>query len=272
MVHLGIEALTVFSLQPVQFINLAGDLGCRHISTGLNSMPFGPRTCAPWSLRDDASLRRETRAAIADRGVSISLGEGLIIRPGVEVADYQADMELFRELGTTRINTVVMDPDLQRGMEQIGRLADMAQALDMETTLELPPTSVIGGLAAGVAALGELRRPNLRLLIDTMHFFRSGSRMEDLAALDPDLIGYVQLSDVPLVASNPDYMDEAMFGRLPPGEGELPLLEMLKVLPRDRVTSLEVPSRAWVESGRDIAAWAGHCVSAARRLLQQLSE
>ena len=124
--------------------------------------------------------------------------------------------------------------------------------------------------AAGVAALEELGLPRLRLLIDTMHFMRSGSRVEDLASLDPDLIGYVQLSDVPLVATNPDYMDEAMFGRLPPGEGELPLLDILRALPSDRVISLEVPSRTWIDAGDDVRVWAGHCVSAARQLLAQL--
>lgn len=271
MTSLGIEALTVFSLHPVAFINLAADLGCGHISTGLTSMPFGPQVCEPWSLRDDPGLKRETIAALADRAVTISLGEGFAIRPGVDMADCEADLALFRELGVHRINTVVLDPDRGRGLDQIGTLAQRAGALGMETTLELPPTSVIGGLAAGVAALDELRLHNLRLLIDSMHFFRSGSRIEDLAALDPDRIGYVQLSDVPLVGSNPDYMDEAMFGRLPPGSGELPLLELLAVLPRDRVISLEVPSRSWFEAGGNVSAWAKRCMAAGREILAQVN-
>jgi hypothetical protein len=37
--RLGIEFLSVFGLPPVEFVNLAADLGCRYISTGLRSAP-----------------------------------------------------------------------------------------------------------------------------------------------------------------------------------------------------------------------------------------
>ena len=32
---LGIEFISVFGLPPVEFVHLAADLGCRHISTAL---------------------------------------------------------------------------------------------------------------------------------------------------------------------------------------------------------------------------------------------
>ena len=152
MNNLGIEALTVYCMSPVEFIHLAADLGCGHISTGLNSANFGQPNAVEWSLRDDPALRRATLAAMAERGVAISLGEGFAIRPGLDVADRQLDLELFKALGVNRINTVVMDPDRSRALDQIGTLATMANAVGIETTLELPPTSIIGGLAAGVPA------------------------------------------------------------------------------------------------------------------------
>jgi hypothetical protein len=44
-----------------------------------------------------------------------------------------------------------------------------------------------------------------------MHLVRSGSGPADLAALDADPFGYVQLSDVPLVPTIPDHIEEACF-------------------------------------------------------------
>jgi hypothetical protein len=41
MARIGIENISVFGLPPVEFVNLAGDLGCQHISTGLSGYTFG---------------------------------------------------------------------------------------------------------------------------------------------------------------------------------------------------------------------------------------
>lgn len=272
MGNLGIECLSVFSLPPVQFVNLAADVGCQHISCGLNPMPYNPHRYPLWSLRDDAVLRREMIAAMRDRGVVISLGEGFAIRAGLDITERAGDLALFCELGVKRINTVAFDPDRNRNIDQIGKLADMASALGVEVTMEFPPTSVIGNLTAALAAVQQVGRPNLRLMIDTMHFIRSGSHIAELANVDPNLLGYVQLSDVPLIATNPNYQDEAMYERMPPGFGELPLLDILTVLPRTLPHSLEVPQRRLAEAGVSAREWADQCVDAARRLLQQLPE
>ena len=40
MNRLGIENISVFGLPPVEFVNLAADLGCRYISTGLEPIDW----------------------------------------------------------------------------------------------------------------------------------------------------------------------------------------------------------------------------------------
>ena len=121
-------------------------------------------------------------------------------------------------------------------------------------------------------AVRAVGRPDFRLLIDTMHLVRSGSGPADLAALDPDLIGYVQLSDVPLVPTIPDYMEEACFERMVPGTGELPLLEHTRALPRHVVMGLEVPLRSQADAGVGPHERLGRCVDAARELLAELDD
>ena len=72
--RLGLEPISVFGMPPVPYIELAADLGLRYIAIMLTPMPnsYG---YPPFSLRDDRELRRQTLAALHDRGVSIALGE-----------------------------------------------------------------------------------------------------------------------------------------------------------------------------------------------------
>jgi hypothetical protein len=62
-------------------------------------------------------------------------------------------------------------------------------------------------------------------------------------------------------------MEEAMFERMVPGEGELPLRELLSALPKDIVIELEVPRRSLALAGVSPADRLRPCVEAARRLL-----
>jgi sugar phosphate isomerase/epimerase len=265
--RIGIEHLSVFGLPPVEFVGLVADLGCRYLATGLSASPYNPHGYPPFSLRDDAALRREMLAAMRDRDVSISLGEGFSLRAGQDVEDRRDDLELMAELGVTRINTVSMDPDLNRTFDQFAKLAEMAATFGMEATVEFGPGLSVGDLPTAVTAVCHVDRADFRLLIDTMHLARTGSGPADLAALDPSLIGYVQLSDAPIEPRFPTYMEEAMFERMVPGEGELPLREMLAALPADVIVGLEVPLRSQAEAGVGPQARLRPCVEAASRLM-----
>lgn len=63
------------------------------------------------------------------------------------------------------------------------------------------------------------------------------------------------------------YAEEAMFERMAPGEGELPLIDMLAALPADRVVGLEIPMRSRAEAGVSAYDRLQPCVEGARRLL-----
>jgi sugar phosphate isomerase/epimerase len=267
MEQLGIEHLSVFALPPVSFVNLAADLGCKYIGTGLTAFPYNPHGYSPFSLRDDAALRREMTAVMRDRGVSISLGEGYTILPGADIGGSAADLDIMRGLGVDRISTVSLDPDLNRSFDQFGVLADLAAARDMEVVLEPCPMLTVSNLDIALAAVDHVGRPNFRLLIDTMHVVRSGSGAADLAALDPALIGYVQICDALLEPVVPNYGEESLFERMVPGEGELPLRDILAVLAPGPVIGLEVPMRKAAQAGIGPHDRLQRCVDGVRRLL-----
>lgn len=264
---IGIERLCVFGMPPVEFISLAADLDCRYIGIGLTPKRyFNPHNYPDWSLRDDPALRRETVAAMRDRDVSISLCEGFGVQPNVDVRACAADLDVLCELGGRRINAGSMDPDSSRTFDGLATIAEMADARGIETTIEIG-TGSLPHLPAALAAVRHVGRANFRLLIDTMHFFRFGGSVADIAALDPNLIGYVQLCDAPLLSGHATYMEEALHERMAPGDGELPLLGLLSVLPRHLVVSVEVPQRSQVQAGMSPHERVGRCVDGARRLL-----
>jgi sugar phosphate isomerase/epimerase len=265
--RIGIERLCVFDMPPVQFVSLAADLGCRYIGIGLRPMRFyNPHNYPDWSLRDDPTLRREMIAALRDRDVSISLCEGIGLRPNADVREYAADLDVLCELGGARINAASMDRDLSRTLEGFAVLAEMADARGIETTIEIGP-GPIRNLPTALAAVRHVGRRNFRLLIDTMHFFRFGGNVADITAIDPDIIGYVQLCDAPLVSKYASYMDEALYERMAPGDGELPLLGLLAALARHLIISVEIPQRSKVQAGMTPHQRVGSCVAATRQLL-----
>jgi sugar phosphate isomerase/epimerase len=266
-IALSIDFISVFGLPPVQFVALAAELGCRHISIALTPMPANPHQYPDWSLRTDSALRRDTLAALQHRGVTISLGEGFLVRPNCDVLELAADLDLMRELGVATVNVLSLEPDQNRERDQLAVFADMADARSMQVTLEFLPGLPIGNLVTAAAAVRDLRKKNFRLLLDAMHVFRSGAQAAEIAALDAALIGYAQLCDVPAVSTFASYAEEARHERLPPGEGELPLQDFLAALPRDLIIGLEVPMLGRAQRGVSPYDRLVGCVRDARSLL-----
>lgn len=270
MVNLGVDFISFFGMPPAQAVRLAGELGCRSISSGPKPMDYNPDGHPRWSLLDPA-VRRELKAAMADCGVSVALGEGFLVQPGADVRETSAaNLEAMADLGVKQINSVSFEPDFQRNVDQFGRLAEAAAAFGIETLIEFVPIFAVADLATAQAIVREIDRPDCGLMIDTMHLGRTGVAPGELAAIPAAQVGYIQLCDVPITPAIADYMDEAMHQRLAPGDGELPLLEMLSALPRDRIVSLEVPLRSEAEAGIAPRERIGRTVEAARSLLARL--
>ncbi len=243
--------LSFLGLPPVEMVHVAADLGCTHISTGLMQMPaqYNPLGYPDWSLQSDPMLRREMISALHERSVSISLGEGFAMRPDVNMADRAADMDTMAELGARGLGAVSMEPDEPRAMDEFAELAEMAGERGMLATIEFAPIQVVNSLNKAIEFVRHADRANCGLLIDAMHFFRSGGLVKQIAAIDPAMIRYAQLCDAPAGGPGPDYMTEAMFGRRVPGEGEFPLAAFVAALPKDIPLGLEIPMLAKAQAG-----------------------
>jgi sugar phosphate isomerase/epimerase len=264
--RLGIESLTTFWLPPVELVHLAADLGCSFIAVGLSPLPVNPEGLPPWSLRE-AEPRRAMKQALAERGITIGLGQGFGIIPGRDVRDLEQDLDLMCELGITRIGGVSMETEAARTFDQVGALADMAARRGVQVMMEFVPTRSIPDLPSALRIISELKADNLRLMIDCMHLIRSGSSPADLAALDPALIGYAQLCDAPLVPVIPDYLTEAVTERLAPGAGELPIAAIFAAMPADIPIGIEIPMAARAAAGQGARERTRECVESALAIL-----
>jgi len=123
------------------------------------------------------------------------------------------------------------------------------------------------------AIVARAAHPAGGVLVDALHLCRSGGSPADVAPLaraNPRRYPYLQLCDAPLVApagGERGLYAEAVAGRLAPGEGELPLRELLDAMPAGVPLSIETPVAAIahlppVERAR-------HAMAATRRLLER---
>jgi sugar phosphate isomerase/epimerase len=268
MNSLGIERLGLFGMSPPDHVALAADLGCDCIGIGLAPTPgYNPDNHPGWSLRDDRVLRRETLAACRDRGVGISIVEGFAVLPDNDMRAFAGDLDLVRELGCDRINVVSIGKDMRQAIDGFGVLSELAAEHDLLVSAEMGSLGPLDRVAPALEVVKGVDRPNFSLLVDAMHFFRLGNTLADLAALDPALVGYVQLADAPWAPRFETYMEEAMYERMTPGDGELPLAQFLRMVPDEVVVSLEIPIRSQAERGLGPRERTAPAVAAARAML-----
>jgi sugar phosphate isomerase/epimerase len=267
--RLAIDYLSLMSLPPVDSVRLVDELGCRAVGVSVTPYAANPEEHPIVSLVDDAAQRRAMADEMAARGVTLGLAEGFIVVPRRDIAGAAATLDVMSELGALRVNVFSFEPDLARTMDQIAIFAGLSVERGLRATVEFVPGLVIGDLPTAMAVLDHVGA-TLQLSLDCMHLCRSDGTAEDVAKLDPQRIGYAQLCDVPLAPQVADYGDEATNHRLPPGEGELPLADILRALPRDVPIGLEIPMLTAAQQGVGPYERLAPCVRAARALLDDL--
>ncbi|MBS0366137.1 MAG: sugar phosphate isomerase/epimerase [Proteobacteria bacterium] len=112
----------------------------------------------------------------------------------------------------------------------LGPLALRARQHGVQLTLEFLQGGAIEDFETACRIVRAVGSPDLAVMFDTWHFARTGGTLQQLADLPPGLIGALQISDY--VEPAPGTVFAPMTGRLLPGEGELALVEMLRMLLR----------------------------------------
>ena len=267
MHRLALANLTAIGLTPAEIIHLAADIGCEGVALnpGLADIDLGGPI---YRIDNDPARRRETARALADTGVTIDLVDAFVVTPDFSLTLAETVMDVFGELGARVFNVVLTDRDEGRGHDNLAALCALAKPRGMIMAAEF---SALGGPVSSLAKAVEMATsgafPGLKVLIDSLHLARAGESPDDIAKIDPSLIGAAQICDGPAAWPGlEDYYYEALFERGIPGEGELPLRAFLDVIPEDVIVSPEVPLKSLRDQGISIQECARRAVEGTRRL------
>jgi sugar phosphate isomerase/epimerase len=196
---------------------------------------------------DAGITAQEMRSAARSRGVVLDFLDGVMswapVRWGPEVGDFVKQafafsvdqaLEMCGALGLTTIVAAsafdvgaVSLPDL---IEAFAAFCDRAAEAGVWVDLEPVPMSGIPTLDLAWQIVNGANRANSGIMFDTWHFQRGDPDLELVASIPAGRIVNVQLVDGDLHPKWANPWDEGLHGRYLPGEGDLPLLEILATL------------------------------------------
>ena len=264
----SLAALTVLELTPPEIVTCAAVAGFSHV--GIRLLP-ATTTEPQYDIVGDTPLLREVERRLADTGIKVLDVEIFRITPQTRVADDEAAIATAARLGAAELLVAGNDPIETRLIDTFASFCDLADRYGLGVSLEFMPWTDAKDLTQAARIVEAAGRCNAGVLIDPFHLSRSRSRIEDIAAIPPSRLHFMQFCDVP--AAIPPTLDailaEARAERLFPGEGGIDLLALLRAVPRAIPLSVEVPTHTLA---RTVGATerARRALAATRRVLERL--
>jgi sugar phosphate isomerase/epimerase len=174
--------------------------------------------------------------------------EFLRFEPDQPVGIPEGFLEVSARLGAQNVLVMSAEPDEARTIERFGDLCDRAATYGLHVCLEFAIYTGVRTLAHAAEIVARSKRQNASVLIDALHFSRSGGLPAHVATVDRTLLRYAQICDasanMPGPTDTPALIREARTGRLLPGEGVLPLAELVAQLPKTLPLAIEAPCLA----------------------------
>jgi sugar phosphate isomerase/epimerase len=244
--RVSLAHLTVLDTTPPELVSVAAAAGFRSIGIRLTATPSVG--IPPYDVLSEGPLLRETLRRLTDTGVSVLDTEFLRFEPEHPVGIPERFLEVSARLGARNVLVMSAEPDETRTVERFCELCDRAAPYGLQVNLEFAIYTGVRTLAHAARVVARSKRPNASVLIDALHFSRSGGLPAHVAAVDPGLFRYAQIcdasADMPGPGDTPALTREARTGRLLPGEGVLPLAELVAALPPALPLAIEAPCRA----------------------------
>ena len=244
--QLSLAHLTVLDATPPELVVAAAGAGFRAVGIRLTAPPSVG--VPPYDILSDGPLLRDTLARLKETGISVLDTEFLRFEPDRPVGIPEGFLEISARLGARHVLVMSAEPDEARTLERFGDLCDRAAPYGLRVGLEFAVYTGVRTLAHAVRMVGRANRANASVVVDALHFSRSGGLPAHIAGVDPSLFPYAQIcdasADMPGPTDSPALIREARTGRLLPGEGVLPLRDLVAALPPDLPLAVEAPSRA----------------------------
>ena len=237
---LGLGHFSVLEVPPLDMVALAAGAG--YAAIGLRLHPAFPGSPF-YELPLGSAALAEMRRRLEGEGIRVYDIEFVELVPEFRAESLTPVLESSAALGAQRLNACGDDPDRGRLVENFAALCERAAEFGMGVDLECMAWRQIASFPAALEVVEAAARPNGGALVDALHLSRTGGTPADLQGVPAGRLRSAQLCDAvaELPATTEAIIEEARGGRLPPGQGALPLVELLAELPDHTVLSVEVP-------------------------------
>jgi sugar phosphate isomerase/epimerase len=264
-VPLSLAHLSELDVPPLDLVELAARAG--FASIGLRTSPASPGG-VEYPLRT-AAEQAEMRRRLVANGVSVLEVEMVPLSEATRVSDYRSMLETGAAIGASRLTVGGDSADFSAVAGKLAEMCELAEPYGIAVDLEFMPFRPVRSLGDAVVVLRRAQHRNAHILIDALHVFRSNSALEQFAAIDPAMLGPLQICDAPATSPAPDQLVvEARTRRLLPGHGKLALSKLIDALPEGTRCGIEVPlasQRPDLDPGERLAL----LVSATREFLKR---
>lgn len=187
------------------------------------------------SLRDIKMLLDDHGLVVTDVDPLLGWCEQAMPKAGesmFELAPEDAFFEIGEALEAESINVVQgfgSTLDLDPAAEKLAAICRRAAEHDMRISFEFLPWSGVPDVTTCADLLSRTGCDNATIMFDSWHWFRGARDLDALRKIPGALIGSTQWNDAPEVPST-NLPAEAMEARLLPGEGDIPLVDLVRVL------------------------------------------
>ena len=251
--------LTVLGCPPPEMTYIARMAGYDLVSFRiiLMGLPGEPN----YALAENKQMLRQTKTALRETGLKLNDIELAHIHDGLEPKRYLPAMEVAAELGGRCLLTSIWTPDRYFALEAFSQLCDLAKPFGLTVDLEFPTWASVTNLQQALEVLRASKRENVGVMVDTLHFYRSRVRVEELDDVPRSWFHFAHLCDAPkeIPTTKEGLIHTGRDERLYVGEGAIDIAGILKHMP-EMPYAIELPH---LERAKELG-YAEH----ARRCLQ----
>lgn len=239
--------LTIPGICPQDQIRIAAEAGYDTVS--LRTIPMYLPGEPEYLMDRDPQLFKETKAALEHYNMRLMDIELARVREDLDIADFEKAFEKGKELGATDVLSSIWSKDKPFYMDRMGKICEMAKKYDLTVNLEFVTFAGVTNLAEAKEVQDTLRASginNLKIMVDTLHAYRSYVAPEEICALakaEPDRFGFIHLCSGPEkipAMDDPEMLGVARGARLYAGEGGVPIADQLRELKTNPI-SIELP-------------------------------
>lgn len=243
--EVSLGSLTFVDRSTPQIVDIAAAAGYR--SVGLRVTGGARRGDPEFSLVHDERLRVETSRRLLASGLTVLDAEGLRITdefdPARDADDMRRLIDVAHELGATRLLVFSDVDDDARNTDAFGLVCELSRGSGIVPGLEFAAWAGVDSLERACAVVRAADGGG-GIVVDSLHLSRTEGTPEAVVALATP-VAYLQLSDAPGLppASVADKRRESRL-RLLPGDGELPLAQLVAAVDPSVPISVEVPNNS----------------------------